>query len=163
VAPEQPSRPLYARMLGLRHLNLSGGLCLLFGEGSVAFGVLLALAELTSWWAVAVVPVTVAGMVKINDLVAGSFARTASQATKPDRQSQQADRPGGQEPDRGGPDEADPAEDVEIDPPVVRPAVGRAAVVSSVEVLRPSVPRQRGDRTEDAEAGVRRSGSPSSG
>jgi predicted secreted protein len=51
-----------------------GVLCVLFLEGSVAFGILAALAELASWWAVVVIPVTVAAMVKINDVVAGAAA-----------------------------------------------------------------------------------------
>ena len=44
-------------------------------RASVALAVLLALAELVNWWAVLVLPVTVAGLVKINDIVAGAFAR----------------------------------------------------------------------------------------
>lgn len=69
AAPE--NRPLYARMLRLRHLRPSGVLCFLFGEGTVAAAVLLALAELVSWWAVVVLPLAVAAMVKLNDAVAG--------------------------------------------------------------------------------------------
>jgi len=78
-------QPLYARMLGLRHLAPSGFLCFVFLEGAVALGVLLALAELVSWWGVLVLPVTVAGMVKLNDVVAGMLARPAvpSRATPP--------------------------------------------------------------------------------
>jgi hypothetical protein len=41
-------------------------------ECMVAMAVLLGLAELTSWWAVAALPVAVAAMVKLNDLVAGA-------------------------------------------------------------------------------------------
>ncbi|WP_205864117.1 hypothetical protein [Planosporangium mesophilum] len=41
-------------------------------ECMVALAVLLGLAELTSWWAVAALPVAVAAMVKLNDLVAGA-------------------------------------------------------------------------------------------
>jgi hypothetical protein len=66
---------LYARMLGLRHLAPSGLLCFVFLEGAVALGILLALAELVSWWGVLVLPATVAAMVKLNDLVAGALAR----------------------------------------------------------------------------------------
>jgi hypothetical protein len=112
---------LYARALGLRHLNLSGVQCLLFGEGSLALGILLALAELTSWWAVVVLPVTVAGLVKINDVVAGAFASTSAPTggavAEPATRSLRADLVGGQ------------------------PAVGRAAVMSSVDALRPPAPR----------------------
>jgi hypothetical protein len=70
-------QPLYARMLRLRHLSPSGFLCFVFLEGAVALGFLLALAELVSWWGVLVLPVTVAAMVKLNDVVAGALSRPA--------------------------------------------------------------------------------------
>lgn len=70
---ERPHQPLYARVLRLRHLAPSGLLCFVFLEGAVVLGILLALAELVSWWGVVVLPVTVALMVKFNDLVAGAF------------------------------------------------------------------------------------------
>jgi hypothetical protein len=68
-------QPLYARLLGLQYLMPSGFLCFVFLEGAVALGVLLALAELVSWWGVLVLPVTVAAMVKLNDAVAGAVSR----------------------------------------------------------------------------------------
>ncbi len=73
----EPTRdqPLYARMLRLRHLSPSGFLCFVYLEGAVALGILLALAELVSWWGVLVLPVTVAAMVKLNDVVAGALTR----------------------------------------------------------------------------------------
>jgi hypothetical protein len=71
-------QPLYARMLRLQHLAPSGFLCFVFLEGAVALGVLLALAELVSWWGVLVLPLTVAGMVKLNDVIAGMLARPAA-------------------------------------------------------------------------------------
>jgi hypothetical protein len=66
------NQPLYARALRLRHLAPSGLLCFVFLEGAVVLGILLALAELVSWWGVIVLPFTVALMVKFNDLVAGA-------------------------------------------------------------------------------------------
>jgi hypothetical protein len=75
--------PLYARMLGLRHLAPNGFLCFVFLEGAVALGILLALAELVSWWGVLVLPLTVAAMVKLNDLVAGVLARPAPPPRRP--------------------------------------------------------------------------------
>ncbi|WP_240670473.1 hypothetical protein [Actinoplanes solisilvae] len=66
-------RPLYARALRLRFLTPSGFLCFVFLEGAVALGILLALAELVSWWGVLVLPATVAIMVKLNDAIAGSL------------------------------------------------------------------------------------------
>lgn len=78
-----PGRPFYARALSLRHLNPGGVLCFLFFEGTIALGVLLALAELTTWWSVLVLPVTVAAMVKINDAVAGALVRSGSRSRGP--------------------------------------------------------------------------------
>jgi hypothetical protein len=71
-------RPLYARLLRLRHLTPSGLLCFVFFEGAIALGALLALAEMVSWWGVIFLPVTVAVMVKLNDLVAEALSRPAS-------------------------------------------------------------------------------------
>ncbi|OJF09550.1 hypothetical protein BG844_37055, partial [Couchioplanes caeruleus subsp. caeruleus] len=72
---EVRQQPLYARMLGLQYLAPSGFLCFVFLEGAIALGILLALAELVSWWGVLVLPVTVAAMVKLNDAVAGALTR----------------------------------------------------------------------------------------
>jgi len=71
-------RPLYARALGLSHIYPGGLLCFLLFEGAIALGILLALAELVSWWGVVTLPATVAVMVKINDAVAGTIARSAA-------------------------------------------------------------------------------------
>ena len=81
-APVERDLPLYARMLRLRHLTPSGFLCFVFLEGAFALGVLLALAELVSWWGVVVLPITVAAMVKLNDLVAGVLTRPANEPAK---------------------------------------------------------------------------------
>jgi hypothetical protein len=62
-------------VLRLRHLAPSGLLCFVFLEGAIVLGVLLALAELVSWWGVLVLPATVALMVKFNDMVTGSLAQ----------------------------------------------------------------------------------------
>lgn len=74
---ERP-RPRYARVLRLRRLNPSSTLCFLFLEGSIAFALLLALAELVSWWSILVLPVLVAAAVKANDRVAVAVARSAA-------------------------------------------------------------------------------------
>lgn len=70
------ARPLYARVLKLRYINPGAGLCLVFFEGMVSLAALLALAEQVSWWGVAVLPLAVAGMVKVNDVIAGMLARS---------------------------------------------------------------------------------------
>lgn len=86
VAEEEAGlRPLYARVLRLRHLNPGGMLCFLFLEGAVALGLLLALAELVSWWGLLVLPMAVAVMVKANDLVAGAAARSAALVPEQER------------------------------------------------------------------------------
>jgi hypothetical protein len=74
-------RPLYARILGLQYLTPSGLLCFAFLEGAITLGVLLALAELVSWWGVLVLPLTVAAMVKLNDVIAGAVSRPAVPTT----------------------------------------------------------------------------------
>jgi hypothetical protein len=60
---------MYARLLRLRRLRIGGFASFLLVECTVAVAILLALAELVSWWAVLVLPTAVAAMVKINDLV----------------------------------------------------------------------------------------------
>ncbi|MFI6267069.1 hypothetical protein [Micromonospora sp. NPDC051006] len=84
-ADEEQYRPLYARALGLRFVNPGGVLCFLFFEGAVALAVLLALAELVSWWAVLVLPAAVAVMVKLNDMVAAVVVRSAALVPEQER------------------------------------------------------------------------------
>ncbi|ROO61752.1 hypothetical protein EDC02_3704 [Micromonospora sp. Llam0] len=76
-AVEDEFPPVYARALRLRYVQPSGLTCLAFFEGSFVLGGLLALAELIPWWGMLVLPVAVAVMVKINDLVAGAVERSA--------------------------------------------------------------------------------------
>lgn len=74
--PPDPDRPLYARVLRLRHLDPGGVQCFLLFEAVLAFGALLALAELVPWWGALALPAVVAVMVKLNDLIAGSVSRS---------------------------------------------------------------------------------------
>lgn len=85
-APETRYRPMYARALRLRHLYPGGMLCFVYFEGAIALGLLLALAELVSWWVVLILPVSVALMVKVNDLVAGAVARSAARTPERERE-----------------------------------------------------------------------------
>ncbi len=79
ISPEEERlRPLYARVLRLQHLDPGGMLCFCFLEGTLALGLLLALAELVSWWGVLLLPLSVAVMVKVNDLVAAAVIRSAA-------------------------------------------------------------------------------------
>lgn len=75
---DTPRRPLYARLLRLRHIEPGPALCFLYFEGSIAASVLFALLGLVPWWAILVVPVTVAVMVKFNDIVAGRIMRATA-------------------------------------------------------------------------------------
>jgi hypothetical protein len=68
-------RTLYARVLRLRHLRLRPLVAFLLFKGSVALGILLALADFVTVWAVLVIPATVAVMVKVNDVIAGGLNR----------------------------------------------------------------------------------------
>ena len=85
-AGEVRYRPMYARALRLRHLHPGGMLCFAYLEGSIALSLLLALAELLSWWVVLILPVSVALMVKVNDLVAGAVARSAARTPERERE-----------------------------------------------------------------------------
>src|SRR5690606_41989245 len=67
------TRPAYARMLRLRHINPGAGLCFVLFEGVIALSALLAFAEQMSWWGVAVLPLAVAGVVELNDVSAGAL------------------------------------------------------------------------------------------
>ena len=86
AAGPDAGRPIYARALRLRHLNPNSTLCFIFLEGAVALGVVLALAELVDPWGVILLPVSVAAMVKINDMVAGAVVRSAGKAVEGRRQ-----------------------------------------------------------------------------
>jgi hypothetical protein len=138
---EVRQQPLYARMLGLQYLAPGGFLCFVFLEGAVALGILLALAELVSWWGVLVLPMMVAAMVKLNDVVAGLLIRPAA-AT---RTAPAAD---GRTPSSGSPG----AETVRLSPAVIARASG-APPVSGPPSLRPAAARQtetvHGARGED--------------
>jgi hypothetical protein len=74
------TRPVYVRLLRLRHLKLSPAASLLLFEGSVALAVLFSLAEIIMGWAVVAVPVAVALMVKFNDVIAGLLNRGVAEA-----------------------------------------------------------------------------------
>jgi hypothetical protein len=77
---------LYARVLRLRYLNPGGTLCFFFFEGAMVLAALLALAELVSWWGVLILPISVALMVKMNDVVADAAARSGCRVMSARRQ-----------------------------------------------------------------------------
>ncbi len=69
------SNPLYPRLLHLQHVHPNSWQRAVLGEGMVAIGGLLAMADLASAWSMLVLPVAVAGVVKAHDLLAGRLAR----------------------------------------------------------------------------------------
>jgi hypothetical protein len=71
-ARDKPS--LYVRVLRLERVRPGAFVSFLLFECAITVAVLLALAELVSWWAVVLLPLTIAAAVKINDLVAGTIA-----------------------------------------------------------------------------------------
>ena len=78
-------RPFYPRLLGLRRLRLRAWQRAVLGEGSLVLAALLVLADLASAWALLVLPVLVAALVKAHDLVAGRL-RTPGTPTAPVRE-----------------------------------------------------------------------------
>ena len=70
-----PARPLYFRLLRVRHLRTGPvGLFALF-EGSIALALLLYLAGIVNEWGLLAIPLAVAVMVKLNDAVAAALIR----------------------------------------------------------------------------------------
>ena len=67
----QTKRPLYPRLLRLRHIHPNAWQRALLGEGALAIAVLLVLADLATAWTLLVLPVAVALVVKAHDLLAG--------------------------------------------------------------------------------------------
>lgn len=70
------SRSLYHRLLGLRHYQPGPVVTALLFEGSIGVAAVLSLAEILEWWSVLALPLAVAAVVKLNDLVAGLTRRS---------------------------------------------------------------------------------------
>ena len=62
-------KPLYHRLLRLRHLRPGPLPTFVLFEGSVMVALLLALADLVDPWGILAIPVAVAVMVKLNDVI----------------------------------------------------------------------------------------------
>lgn len=67
----QRSRPLYPRLLRLRHIHPNAWQRALLGEGALGVAVLLVLADLATAWTLLVLPLAVALVVKAHDVLAG--------------------------------------------------------------------------------------------
>lgn len=108
-----PRVPLYWRVLRLHHVRPSGWQRAVLVEGMVAVGIVLVLAGVATPWTILVLPVVVAVLVKLNDLVVGGLrtspaarassatAGTASPATAPKRRRKDSDTSRGRRKERG--------------------------------------------------------------
>ena len=73
-------RPLYPRLLRLRHVHPNGWQRAVLGEGALALAVVLVLADLASAWTLLVLPLGVAVVVKAHDVLAGLLASSPGPA-----------------------------------------------------------------------------------
>lgn len=71
-------KPLYPRLLRLRHVHPNAWQRAVLGEGAIGAGVLLSMADLASAWSIVVLPVAVAGIVKGHDLLQGLLDRSSA-------------------------------------------------------------------------------------
>jgi hypothetical protein len=85
TADARVRRPLHVRLRCLHHLRLGTWQRALLGEGTLALAVLLVLADLASAWALLVLPVLVAAVVKAHDVVAGIGPGTPTAPVQQDR------------------------------------------------------------------------------
>ena len=77
-APGPPrKKPLYSRLLRLSHISPNVWQRALLGEGALAAGIVLVLADLATAWTILVLPLAVAAVVKAHDLLAGVLQRPA--------------------------------------------------------------------------------------
>ncbi len=76
--PRAGGRPLLVRLLRLQHLRPAGWQRFLLGDVPVVLAVLLVLADVASAWLLLALPLSVAAMVKLHDVVAGTLAREGS-------------------------------------------------------------------------------------
>ena len=73
--PVRRKRPLYPRLLRLRHIAPNAWQRALLGEGALGVAVLLVLADLATAWTLLVLPIAVAAVVKVHDITAGLLER----------------------------------------------------------------------------------------
>ena len=75
LPPPRPKKPLYPRLLRLRHIEPNAWQRAALGEGAIGVGVLLAMADLASAWTIVALPVAVAAIVKAHDALQGLLDR----------------------------------------------------------------------------------------
>jgi hypothetical protein len=78
-------KPLYPRLLRLQHIHPNAWQRALLGEGALALALLLVLADLATAWALLVLPLAVAAVVKAHDLLAGRLESERTSAPPPGR------------------------------------------------------------------------------
>jgi hypothetical protein len=71
VPPLRTDRPLYCRLLHLKHVRPNSWQRAALGEGAIAVAGILVLADLASLWVLPALPLAVAVVVKGHDLLAG--------------------------------------------------------------------------------------------
>lgn len=76
-AAGEERRPVYPRLLRLRHVHPNAWQRAALGEGAVVTAGLLVMADLASAWSLVVLPVAVAGLVKGHDVLAGLLERAS--------------------------------------------------------------------------------------
>jgi hypothetical protein len=76
-------QPLYPRLLRLHHVHPNAWQRALLGEGALALALLLVLADLATAWALLVLPLAVAAVVKAHDLLAGRLESERTPAPPP--------------------------------------------------------------------------------
>lgn len=78
---KEQRRPLYPRLLRLRHVHPNAWQRALLGEGALALAGLLVLADVATAWTLVVLPLAVAAVVKAHDLLAGYLDRAQPPGT----------------------------------------------------------------------------------
>ncbi|GAA1718512.1 hypothetical protein GCM10009765_78670 [Fodinicola feengrottensis] len=75
-------RTVYGRVLRLKTIDPGPVISFVFFEIAITVAIVLALLGFVSWWGVLVLPVAVAAMVKVNDIIAGATQRSAVAAER---------------------------------------------------------------------------------
>lgn len=81
TAPPKVKRPLYPRLLRLRHVQPNGWQRAVLGEGALVVAIILVLADLASAWTLIVLPIAVAVVVKGHDALAGLLQQQLPETT----------------------------------------------------------------------------------
>ena len=93
AADAKQKPPLYPSLLRLKHVHPNAWQRALLGEGMALLGALLVMADLASGWAIVVLPLAMAAVVKCHDLLAGVLA---GRGNEPPEASDEPPRAGGE-------------------------------------------------------------------